>query len=561
MTTMLANAESTPHAVSATRSRGRSSVGVETALLAAAAVGAAVIGAWTGSRHGMAIIVGVALLVAWVGLAVVAAASVRRSRVARVRSAIEGLDAIADGRLARTARSGGAPDDEGAPGSEGAPDDEAAAIDAAADRVAARLRTEIGELEVTAARLKAGWTSVYELGISMLQMCEGTVHDAAQAASSAEHVSRNMQHIAAATVEMATTVRDIAGHASSASSIANAGAQQVLQASGTMTQLEEASQQVQDVVEVISSIASQTRVLALNATIEAGRAGEAGRGFVVVADSVKGLAKKTADATDQVTSTVRGIKSGSTSAVEVMRQITEMIRHVSDNQTAIASAVEQQTATTSEVGQSTSVVADSATDLARSVQSLTHALRLTAYVGAHAKTVAAELTELEVSMNEISSHYVFEREKPPATVEDVHRSSGISVAGGTTTIQDFVIGTGINQFDYRGRWEHGAGNVEADGSDSYCSIPGDTATVRFVGTRIRFYGVGAQNHGLAEVSVDGGPVTVVDEYAPHRMPRTLFYETPVLPRDEHVMTVTVTGNTNPHSKYYWITVDCVEIDD
>jgi hypothetical protein len=318
---------------------------------------------------------------------------------------------------------------------------------------------------------------------------------------------------------------------------------------------------VQDVVEVISSIASQTRVLALNATIEAGRAGDAGRGFVVVADSVKGLAKKTADATDQVTSTVRDIKSGSTSAVEVMRQITEMIRQVSDNQTAIASAVEQQTATTSEVGQSSAVVADSAVELARSVQALTHALRVTAYVGAHAKTVAAQLTELEENMNDISSHYSFDRDlEVEAAVDEVQRSSGVSVNGGTTTVEDFVMGTGVNQFDYQGRWEHGAGNVEADGSDSYCSIPGDTATFRFVGTRIRFFGVGAQNHGMAEIRVDGGPVSIVDEYAPQRMPRTMYFESPVLPRGEHVMTLTVTGQTNPQSKYYWVTVDAVEID-
>jgi len=195
------------------------------------------------------------------------------------------------------------------------------------------------------------------------------------------------------------------------------------------------------------------------------------------------------------------------------------------------------------------------------VQSLTHALRLTAYVGAHAKSVAAQLTELEESMNDISSHYVFEREEIQEAVNDVYRSSGISVDGGTTTVQDFVMGTGLNQFDYQGRWEHGVGNVEADGSDSYCSIPGDTATIRFTGTRIRFYGVGAQNHGMAEISVDGGPAHPVDEYAPHRMPRVMYYESPVLPRGEHSLTLTVTGQTNPQSKYYWVTVDCVEIDD
>ncbi|MCU1675353.1 MAG: methyl-accepting chemotaxis sensory transducer [Frankiales bacterium] len=551
MTDLLTNpvAVETPAAPESVDTR-RVSVGGDTILVAVAALGAAVIGAWAGTRHGSTMSLGVVAVAGWVAIAIGMSTVVRRTRLARISGAVAGLHAIAGGDLTRPDRTGARLDDE------------AAAIDAAGDRLAARLRTEIADLEIAARRLKVGWNEVYRLGISMLEMSEGTVHDATQAATSAEQVSQNMQHIAAATVEMATTVRDIAGHAASASSIANAGAQQVLQASGTMSELEEASQQVQDVVELISSIASQTRVLALNATIEAGRAGDAGRGFVVVADSVKGLAKKTADATDQVTATVRGIKSGSNSAVDVMRQITEMIRQVSDNQTAIASSVEEQTATTSEVGQSSAVVADSAVELARSVQSLTHALRVTAYVGAHAKTVAAHLTELEESISGIAGLYTFERpEEIEAEVSHVYRSSGITKNGNTTAVQDFVAGDGINQFNYQGRWEHGAGNVEADGSDSYCSIPGDTITFRFVGTRFRFYGVGAQNHGMAEVSVDDGPVTMIDEYAPHRMPATMYYESPVLPRGEHTFKLVVNGQTNPLSKYYWVTCDFAEIDD
>jgi hypothetical protein len=360
---------------------------------------------------------------------------------------------------------------------------------------------------------------------------------------------------------MATTVRNIAGHAAQASSVAMAGAAQVAQASGTMTELEQASAEVQDVVELISSIASQTRVLALNATIEAGRAGEAGRGFVVVADNVKGLAKKTADATEQVNATVRGIKSGSLSAVEVMAQITEMIKQVSDNQTAIASAVEEQTATTSEVGQSSAVVADNAVDLARSVQALTHALRVTAYVGAHAKTVAAQLTDLETTITGISAHYTFDRDAIEE-VEAVQRSwsNGSVVNGNVTTVQDWVAGDDVNHFRYDGQWRHGAGNVEADGSDSYCSIPGDSVTMKFVGTRIRFYGVMAENHGIADVYLDGQLVGEVDEYATHRIPGSMMYESPMLPRGEHTLQLRVTSRTNPQSKYYWFTVDFAEVE-
>jgi methyl-accepting chemotaxis protein len=536
---------------SATRPVRVSLLGAETLLLVIALGGAGALGLVAAGARGSAGagITGVAFA-AWLVLAIGASLVIRRSRLARVTTAIDALNRIAEGDLRR--------DVTGAVRSE----DEAGAIEAAADRLAERLRAEVTTLEVAARGIHTRWNEIYKLGVEMLQMCEGTVHDASVAATSAEQVSQNMQHIASATVEMATTVRNIAGHAAQASSVAMAGAAQVAQASGTMTELEQASAEVQDVVELISSIASQTRVLALNATIEAGRAGEAGRGFVVVADNVKGLAKKTADATEQVNATVRGIKSGSMSAVEVMAQITEMIKQVSDNQTAIASAVEEQTATTSEVGQSSAVVADNAVDLARSVSALTHALRVTAYVGAQAKTVAAQLTDLESSIKNISDHYAFDRAEV-AEVAAVERSlgSGVVVEGKITRIQDYVEGTGLNQFSYDGRWEHGAGNVEADGSDSYCSIPGDTVTMRFVGTRVRFFGVRAENHGIADIYLDGQLMEEADEYAPHRIPGSMMFESSLLPRGEHTLQLKVTSRTNPQSKYYWFTVDYVEVED
>jgi hypothetical protein len=66
---------------------------------------------------------------------------------------------------------------------------------------------------------------------------------------------------------------------------------------------------------------------------------------------------------------------------------------------------------------------------------------------------------------------------------------------------------------------------------------------------------------MAEVTVDDLPLSMIDEYAPHRMPGTMCYESPVLPRGEHTFKLVVNGQTNPKSKYYWVTCDFVEIDD
>lgn len=532
--------------VTTSKSRARSDQ-VELLLTAVVLTTMGGTGVWLGGRYGGGAVRSLVTLALLVAVASAAAALLAHRRRSALTESIGRLDALAEGDLSFTGTAGRA--------------NAAGAIDDAVARLGTRMRAEVTTLEAAALQLNAGWHDVYDMSVGMLEMSEATVHEALLASDTAEHVSDNIQHIASAMVQMNATVQAISGNVSQASSTANHGATQVGQASGTMAELRQASEQVQDVVKLIAGIADQTRVLALNATVEAARAGDAGRGFVVVADSVKELAKKSADAAARVTQTMRGIQDGSLSAVNVMHEITDMISQVSDNQTAISTAVEEQTATTGEVGESSSIVAAKAVELATSVQTLTTALRLTAYVGADGKVVAAHLTDLEETIGGITSGYRFTRPEPEAATAEVNRPSGVTVNGAVTTIQNHEAGTGINEIEYRGRWGHGEGNIESDGSDSYCSLPGDTATLRFVGTRVRFYGVGAQNHGIAEITVDGGQAAIIDEYAEKRLPGTMYWESPVLPRGEHVMSLRVVGRANPRSNYYWVTLDYLEIDD
>ena len=94
--------------------------------------------------------------------------------------------------------------------------------------------------------------------------------------------------------EMAASIREIARSSSEAASMANSSLQRAAEANAKINQLGASSQEIGNIIKVISSIAQQTNLLALNATIEAARAGEAGRGFAVVANEVKELARQTA---------------------------------------------------------------------------------------------------------------------------------------------------------------------------------------------------------------------------------------------------------------------------
>jgi len=119
-----------------------------------------------------------------------------------------------------------------------------------------------------------------------------------------------------------------------------------------MKNLSEAANRIGSVMELIQEIAEQTNLLALNATIEAARAGEAGKGFAVVASEVKDLANQTAKATGEISDHVNRVQEETKTAAEAMTGIANKIGEINQVTSAVSAAVEEQSSATQEVSRS-----------------------------------------------------------------------------------------------------------------------------------------------------------------------------------------------------------------
>ena len=167
--------------------------------------------------------------------------------------------------------------------------------------------------------------------------------------TAAEEASVNVNTVASATEELAASIGEIAGQVRRSADVAAAAADDATLSEQSISALSLAAEKIGDVVSLISAIAEQTNLLALNATIEAARAGEAGKGFAVVASEVKQLASQTAKATADISQKIVEIQTQTSTSVDAISRIVSTVRSLGEITQTISAAVEQQGAATREI--------------------------------------------------------------------------------------------------------------------------------------------------------------------------------------------------------------------
>jgi len=184
---------------------------------------------------------------------------------------------------------------------------------------------------------------------TMMATADKTNSQASNVASASEEASSNVQTVASAAEQLSASITEITRQVADSLSANKDAVTKADQSQQTVGQLVSSAQKIGEVVELISDVAEQTNLLALNATIEAARAGEAGKGFAVVASEVKNLASQTARATEDIRDQVGNIQRVAEESAQSIRDICDCISIVSTNTANVSRSVEEQDSATREI--------------------------------------------------------------------------------------------------------------------------------------------------------------------------------------------------------------------
>ena len=197
------------------------------------------------------------------------------------------------------------------------------------------VRNSSGGLEVTARQMSGS--------------ADQTNRQASAVAAASEEASANVQAVAGAAEELSASIREIQLQVTRSTKIASQALGKAKSTNDQVKGLVQAADKIGEVVSLISDIAEQTNLLALNATIEAARAGEAGKGFAVVASEVKSLAAQTSKATDEIGGQIAAIQQATSGAAAAIADIGRTIEEIDQIASSVAAAVEEQGAATQEI--------------------------------------------------------------------------------------------------------------------------------------------------------------------------------------------------------------------
>ncbi|HVN96804.1 MAG TPA: methyl-accepting chemotaxis protein [Syntrophorhabdaceae bacterium] len=282
-----------------------------------------------------------------------------------------------------------------------------------------RWRQIIGNVKSVAANISSAGN---QLSASAEQMSKGSLlqmERTSQVATSSEEMSQTILDIARNTGNIAESASETAKVAKGGQEIVGNSVREVREIAETVDEtstfiktLGDRSNQIGEIVNVINDIADQTNLLALNAAIEAARAGEQGRGFAVVADEVRKLAERTANATSEIGTMIKAIQDGVKNAIVAMENATrkaeagvQLSIEGGNSLNDIVERVNELLAMSQQIASATEQMSATSEEINRDIEQIASVSRETSASSGQTSEAATELAKLSIALEQAVSGF------------------------------------------------------------------------------------------------------------------------------------------------------------
>jgi methyl-accepting chemotaxis protein len=215
-----------------------------------------------------------------------------------------------------------------------------------------------------------------------------------------------VQEARVAARDLDSSLREVENSVSQSSQVAGNASNEAQKANSIVEGLSDDSTRIGGVVKIISQVAEQTNLLALNATIEAARAGEAGKGFAVVASEVKNLAQQTGSATQQITSDIQAVQGATARAVDAISAIGKTIAEMGQVSQTISLAIDEQKVANQAIARNMAATEEASGQVVKRIEGVASAAGETNEAAEQVLESAGELSRLAEELRNSVEHFL-----------------------------------------------------------------------------------------------------------------------------------------------------------
>lgn len=267
------------------------------------------------------------------------------------------------------------------------------------------LRQHVSHVIAESSQLRSASEKLTCISTQMASNAEQASRQVQTVSANSQQINKNMNEISTAIEEFAASIHEVSQHVDRVREIVKTAVDMASTAKNTMAHLEARSQEIGDIINVITTITQQTNLLALNATIEAARAGESGRGFAVVAGEVKDLSREITASAKNVTQRVEAIQTSSGEAVKAITHISSITTQIHDISRSIGVSIEEQSITVNEISRHIFETANGSNQIANTITDVANMVQDSSDQAVDVQNAAEELTILADHLQEVVSAF------------------------------------------------------------------------------------------------------------------------------------------------------------